>query len=126
MEKNSKETEKKIEKRFHLTIGEYLYEKMKLHFRHLKFFYGKKHQKNTWLNQAILEKLSKPFSSIPYNHHLSFPIDDDLAYLLEERVALIKKHQPYSARQFVLEAIQEQLEIEEELLKNKVKPHSNE
>lgn len=104
-------------------VGEYLYNRLENHVRSLKFLDGNI-KKKEWLANALKEKLKRGKSlslvNIPKEKHVQFPIDDQLHSELTKRLALIKKYRHYTAKQLLLEAIQEQLDREEESIKKRI------
>lgn len=103
-------------KNYSLRVGARLYNRIAKHFQFLKHLNNFKNQRE-WIEKAVLEKLSRDEEKdlnerIPAEKHLSFKISSELDEKIEEKVELIKKFRSFSKKLWILEAIQEKIDID--------------
>jgi hypothetical protein len=123
MENENAELDQKKQTRYTIQIGEHLAEKIDRHLRLLKFCGRKDIKKQAWIKEAILSKLGKeehlPPYTFPKQKNLNLDIDSELRGRLERVVKSIRKvRRTYSKKQWILEALAERLEQEEEEAKS--------
>lgn len=123
MENENIATESTKNTRYTIQIGEHLAEKIDRHLRLLKFCGKKDVRKQAWIKEAILTKLSKeehlPPYTFPKQKNLNLDVDPVLRERLERVVNSIRKvRRTYSKKQWLLEALAEKLEQEEEEAKS--------
>lgn len=95
-------------------VDDRLYENLDNHLTAIKALKGKV-TKQSWINQAIKEKLHKESSSFKVSKlkTINFKIDQESLPGIETRVNFIKKfRRTYSRKLWIVEAIQEKLEKE--------------
>lgn len=106
-------------KHYGFKIGEALYNRLDKHIRILRHINKSNVSKGDWLSNALKEKLAREsspsFDNIPKERYLNFKVEKELGDDIEKRIELIKKFRDsYSRKQWVLEAIYEKLEKEED------------
>jgi hypothetical protein len=113
-------------KNYSIRIGERLYIRINKHILFLKHL-NKSQNKQAWIEEAILDKLKKEeeqdgIECISREKHLSFKIRSQIDTRIEKRVEFIKKIRgSFSKKQWLLEAIYEKLDTEEEETEKKAK-----
>lgn len=126
MENETTAPESTKKTRYTIQIGEHLAEKIDRHLRLLKFCGKKDVRKQAWIKEAILKKLSNEEHLPPYNFpkqkNLNLDVDPELRERMERVVNSIRKvRRTYSKKQWILEALAEKLELEEEEAKSLVR-----
>ncbi|WP_068470608.1 hypothetical protein [Candidatus Protochlamydia phocaeensis] len=105
-------------KSFSIRIAEHLYERFSKHIQLLKYVRKTSKNKAKWIEESFIEKLERErelsFDTIPDEKILHFKIDEQLYQEIEDRVNIIKKFRNYSKKQWMVEAIYEKLEREEQ------------
>jgi predicted transcriptional regulator len=103
-------------------IGDALHKKIDKIVRVLNRLDNKSHSKKSWVLEAIQEKLSAEHhqpDEIIGSKHLTLSFEDDVKAKLDEIVAFQKKfRKTYSRKKWILEAIYEKIEREEETTEN--------
>ncbi|HEY4832930.1 MAG TPA: hypothetical protein VIH61_10270 [Waddliaceae bacterium] len=112
--------------RYTIQIGENIAERIDQHLRLLKFLGDKDVKKQKWIKNAILKKLDKeehiPPYELPKEKHLNIDVEKNLRERIERVINSIRKvRRTYSKKQWILEAIAEQLTQEEDVVKRQVK-----
>ncbi|MFI5342783.1 MAG: hypothetical protein ACHQUC_01035 [Chlamydiales bacterium] len=110
-----------------IRIGENLYKRFNKHIKCLKNL-SKQLTKQNWLEQAFKEKLTKQDDSIHdilSEKLLHIRIDDPLFKEIAKQVEMIKKFRNFSKKQWMLEAIYEKLDREEEQVKKDLEEKIN-
>lgn len=118
--KNSNENEKEqCTTGYSVLIDSHLHERINKHLKLLKLDEKQKLSKQQWILKALKDKLVKENNpTIPKRKHLQFKMDSQTQKEIDSLVNLIKRCQRnYSKKQLILEAIQEQLENEENMAK---------
>lgn len=109
-------------KSFSIRIGEHLHKRIAKHIQLLKHVKTRFHTKQKWIAEAFKEKIKNEpkltSEDILREKFLHFKIDKQIYGEIEERVGIIKKFRNFSKKQWMLEAIYEQLEREEQETKN--------
>jgi hypothetical protein len=106
-------------KNISMRIGEHLYKRISQHIQYLKHL-NKSQNKQSWIENAILRKLKKEeeedvSESLSPEKHLSFKISSLINARIEKRVEVEKQlRKSFSKKMWILEAINEQLDLEEE------------
>lgn len=106
-----------------ITLSNFVHKKFSNHIRILKNLENRSITSQSWLLKAIenkIEKNKKDFpEEIPRNKNISVKIDPKMLGELERQVEFIKKfNTSYSKTKWISEAIQEQLEEENERIQN--------
>lgn len=116
IEKTVKEEKETAEKIYTIRIGESLYERLDQHILLLNHVEQTDHSKQSWILEAIQDKLKgeEGSSLIPKVKHVHFKVPKDLSRKIVNRVEFIRKFRDsYSKKKWILEAIEEKLEKEE-------------
>jgi hypothetical protein len=104
-------------KGYSVVIDESLYKRLEKHVRILKHFEQTGLTKHKWIMDAIKTKLAKEDKSqdleLPKNRYLVLKINDLINNKIDATVDLQKRFRRYSKKQWLIEAICEQLEAEE-------------
>lgn len=105
-----------------ITVPSSLISKLDDHLQILKFLHHPENKRQTWIINAIRKKLSLANNlNIAKGKHLNLKLEELLANELEGRLAeILKLHPNYTKKQWILEAIEEKLESEKELVQNKL------
>ena len=109
----------KQKKNIMIKVTEKIYNRVDSHVRILKHLAKYEHSKNSWIVEAVREKLEREKklknSNIPKDKNLNLTVDVSLDNELQRQIDIIKTFKPqgFSKKQFVLEAIFEKLEAEE-------------
>lgn len=109
-----------------VSISPLLHGKIEKHVFLLQKLLNSTHTKHDWLIEAIESKLSKEEHNkeISKEKRVTFRIDFLTKKKLEDRVRMIRRFRnSYSKRQWVLDAIQEKLDNEEEKIKSTLKEY---
>ncbi len=124
MENAEKSSEKQKEtvssSGYTIEIGENFYKKINNHVYLLRHIHKRDYSKNRWIMEALNEKLSQNLSptEVPRRKQISLKIDANLRKNLEIKIEYIKKFRNnYSKKKFIMEALAEKLEREEEEFK---------
>lgn len=101
-----------------IEINETLYKKIDKLIRILNAFDNRAHSKQSWILEAVNEKLNVEESSkkenIPVSKYLKLSMEVPLRKKIEDKVSLLKQFKnSYSTKKWLLEAIFEKLEREE-------------
>ena|ERR1700722_7162032 len=120
--KDKQDSEYKI-RSFSFRIGEYLHKQLNKHIHLLKKLENRNHSKQSWLQEAVKEKLETEecFGDglIEKDNFLSLKIPEPLCHRIEKRIELAKRFRvSYSLKKWFLEAVSEKLEREGEKAKN--------
>jgi hypothetical protein len=113
-------------KNYSIRIEERLYKRINKHIQLLKHLNSSQSQKN-WIEKAILEKFEREeerniTECIPPEKHLSFKTNSQIHATIEKKVEVIRKFRSsFSKKQWILEAIQEKLDREEEKIEKQTK-----
>lgn len=102
---------------YNLTISPHIHERLERHILILKKLIDRGMTKQTWITNAIKEKLKKDSENtqVPKASTLSVKIDEDLDKLILERIEYVKKFRfSYSKKQWLVDAILDQLDNEEQ------------
>jgi metal-responsive CopG/Arc/MetJ family transcriptional regulator len=104
-------------KSYSVTIDEQLYKRLERHIRILKYVEQKGLTRQKWIMDAIKAKLHKDehshHSELPQERFLVLKINKPISEQIESKVNWQKKFRSYSKKQWLIEAICEQLESEE-------------
>jgi metal-responsive CopG/Arc/MetJ family transcriptional regulator len=104
-------------KGYSVTIDEQLYKRIEKHIRILKYIEQKGLTRQKWIMDAVKAKLQKDNQSshteLPKDRYLVLKINKLISEKIESIVSLQKKFRSYSKKQWLLEAICEQLDSEE-------------
>src|SRR4029077_4956181 len=104
-----------------IKIAEHLHKRFSKHLQILKYVKKPSKNKMNWIEEAFLEKLAaeRELSSdgIPIEKYLHFKISKPLYNEIEERVNIIKKFRNFSKKQWMVEAIYDKLEKEDQAAK---------
>lgn len=119
------DTLKKLEKpiQYTLTLTPKLQSKLEEHLEILKKLHHPEKKRQTWLVNAIHEKFSRETGSqnIHKCNHLNLRLSQTLTQKLNERLdEIAKSHPGYSKKQWILDAIEEKLEAEREIVQEKL------
>lgn len=119
--KDNIKTEHKI-KNFSFRIGEYLHKQLNKHILLLKKLDNQNHSKQRWLEEAVKEKLEfeERFGDklVQKDNFLSLKISEPLYDRIEKRIEFAKRFRvSYSLKKWLLEAVSEKLEREDEKAK---------
>ncbi len=109
------------DKRFSIRINENLHRRFNQHIKRLKNINKSLATKQKWLVQAFQEKLENhdvSSSGILNEKLIHFKLDEQLYKEIEEKVEIIKKFRSFSKKQWMIEAIYEKLDREEQQAKN--------
>lgn len=111
------------------SVSPHLFKRISKHVNLSKALDNLMMTKRSWILEAIKEKLEKDndYQSIPKDTRISFHIDKPTWKLIQERVDHIRKFRrtTYSKKQWLVEAIEEKLSIEEDAMRKKLeKAHS--
>lgn len=106
-------------KNYSLRISENIFNRINNHVHILKRLESRSHSKQRWIEEAICEKLNHEEAlnniKLPKEKHLSFKISESLSKRIENRIELVRKFKiSYSAKKWLLDAITEKLERENE------------
>lgn len=111
------------EKRLSVRINENLHKRFNQHIKRVKNI-GKSNKslatKQNWLVQAFQEKLAhhdESTTDILNEKLIHFKLDEKLFKEIEEKVEIIKKFRSFSKKQWMIEAVYEKLEREEQQVK---------
>jgi Arc/MetJ-type ribon-helix-helix transcriptional regulator len=124
---NTNEQEQEIckSKNINLRIGEKFFERINKHVYLLKRLESRSHSKQRWIEEAIKEKLDteeKCECYIPKDKFISLKIPDYLYRRIENRIEHAKKFNiSYSATKWLVEAILDKLDREDEKAKQLMK-----
>lgn len=133
MSKNEETTNAENEsakKHYGFKIGEVLYNRIDKHIRILRYINKRNVGKGDWISDALKEKLEREkapsFDNVPKERFLNFKVEKQLGDEIEKRIDFIKMFRDsYSRKQWVLEAIYEKLEKEEDSSKKMLEEISN-
>jgi len=106
-----------------IRIPALLQKKIDSHLQILKVLKHPEKNQHKWLLNAIHKKLLKEVNSqeISKSTNLNVKLDDDLADQVDKRISQINRVYPsYSKKQWLLEAIEEKLESENDMVQNKL------
>jgi predicted DNA-binding protein (MmcQ/YjbR family) len=105
-------------KSFSIRIAEHLHKRFSKHIEVLKYVKKSPKNKTSWIEEAFLEKLAAErelnMHHIPDEKYLHFKISEAIFDEIEERVNIIKKFRYFSKKQWMIEALYEKLEKEEQ------------
>jgi hypothetical protein len=104
---------------YSISLTPMLHKKLQEHLQMLKHLRHPEKQQQTWMINAIRGKVSRENSSqeISREKYLGVKLDMAILEKLEARLAEIcKSHPGYSKKQWLLDAIEEKLEAEKELV----------
>lgn len=106
-------------KGYSVTIDEQLYKRLEKHIRVLKHIEHKGLTRQKWIMDAIKAKLNKEENLIelPKERYLVLKINEIINAKIDSKVNLQKKFRSYSKKQWLLEAIAEKMESEENIIK---------
>jgi hypothetical protein len=100
-----------------------LHDKLLNHLQKLKSQNHPDRTQNAWVLNAILSKMERDEASqvIPKARNLALKFDETLTERLEARIEEISKTIPhYTKKQWILDAIEEKLEMEKEIMQKKL------
>lgn len=105
-------------KGYTVKIDEQLFKRLEKHIKVLKRIEQTGISKQTWITDAIKEKLAKDKDpgnmDLPKERHLTLKINDPINEKIDAKVNILKQLQAsYSKKKWLLEAIYEKLESEE-------------
>jgi len=127
MKKNNDNLNPDNRKSHNLNIPNYVYSKLSNHIRILKTLEDRSTTNQTWIMNAIKEKIEKNREmlkkEVPPKKTISVKIDLNTLVEIDQQVSLLKSYKgSYSKTKWIIEAIMDQLEKEKEkadkLLKN--------
>ncbi|WP_068470649.1 hypothetical protein [Candidatus Protochlamydia phocaeensis] len=126
MDKNDTDKQKDLLeqlKSYSIRIGENLFKRISKHIKLLKTIGSPISSKQSWMEQAISEKLEREKNSLSNemlsDTYLHFKIDLETHAEIEKRVEVIKKFRSsFSKKQWFLEAIFDKLDKDEEQAKH--------
>lgn len=109
-----------------MNLEESVFNRIERHVSVLKHLDDHSLSKQRWILKAVKKKFEKEESmtpeNIPKSKNIHYKLDESLAKKLEQHVEFIRKFRhSFSKKQWVLEAIFEMLEKEEEKVKNLLK-----
>jgi len=116
------------EKRFSIRINENLHKRFNQHIKCLKNINRRLVTKQNWIVDAFQEKLAHQddsFSGILNEKLIHFKVDEKLFNELDSKVEMIKKFRSFSKKQWMIEAIYEKLEREEQKVKKELQDKIN-
>ncbi len=106
-----------------IRVGENLYKRISKHVDTLKKCFNNSYSRNRWISDAVHAKLEKEIqsNSITVDKHLGARIDVRILNKINEQVKLMKKfNSSYSKQKWLVEAISEKLEEDEQSTKNRL------
>ncbi|MBA3816883.1 MAG: hypothetical protein H0X29_10280 [Parachlamydiaceae bacterium] len=110
------------------TLPSILYKRLENHLQELNRLQNPQKKKQTWLVNAIQEKIARDEHSdmISKANHLNLRLDENTLQKLEERMSKINRQKKlkYTKKQWILDAIEEKMEVEKELIQNKLLEHT--
>lgn len=114
------------QKIFSLRINERFYNRLHNHIHLLKKLESRSHSKQRWIEDAVKEKLEtaekNEDNNIPKDKFLSFKIPEHLCKRMQQQIEHAKKFKiSYSYTKWLLEAMLEKLEREDEKAKRLLK-----
>ncbi|MBA3816882.1 MAG: hypothetical protein H0X29_10275 [Parachlamydiaceae bacterium] len=112
---------------YSVSISPHLHSKLEQHIFVFKKLLKPGYTKQQWLIEAIEEKLKNddPDKEVENEKRVSFRIDALTKKILEKHVQQISYFRSsYSKRKWILDAIQEKLDLEEKAVKKKLLDHS--
>ena len=108
---------------YSIKLDPFLKDKLDDHLQTLKFLHHPEKSRQTWILNAINEKIDREEDSevLSKEKYLSVTLSEATRAKLEERLAEISQVIPgYSKKKWLLEAIEEKLEEERELVQSKI------
>ena len=117
--KNMTDNDTRQHKRFTIRIGESLYKRISKHILLLKRLKSNIRTKQDWVEKAVRDKLERENNSdateeVPTDKFIHFKIDKQLNLAIDKRVNFIRQFKvSYSRKQWIVEAIFDQLDQEE-------------
>lgn len=119
METNLEKNPRNSRKLHNFFLPNHLHKKLTLHIDVLKAFGDAKTNNQSWITNAIKNKIKKTGKQnpheIPKDRKICIKIEDDLLEEINEKVEFLKKfNRTYSRSKLVVEAILDQLEEERE------------
>lgn len=109
-----------------IKLKQSLYQQFLKHLQDLKEKNHPDRTQKAWIYNAILKKIERDEASldIPKAKHLALKLDEDLSDRLEARIEEICKTIPhYTKKQWILDAIEEKLEAEKEIVQDALSMH---
>jgi Uri superfamily endonuclease len=104
-----------------VAIGTHVYERLEKHVLILKKLIDRSTTKQRWILDAIKQKLSKIDKTVPIERRIAIRIERSIDSELVKRVEYIRQFRTsYSKKQWILDAIIEKLEIDEEIVAKRV------
>ena len=106
-------------KGFSIKVSEYLYKRFNNHLRNLKNLYGNSFKRQQWIKNAFIEKLKNQEENLDIltQKWLHFKLESEIHEDIDAQVEKIKKFRNFSKKQWMLEAIYEKLDREEQQTK---------
>ena len=101
-----------------IRVGENLFKRINKHVDTLKKCHDSNYSRSRWINDAIKDKLHKEIqeNTISIDKHLNTRIEIKLLEMIHQQVKVMKKfNSSYSKQKWLLEALSEKLEEEEQL-----------
>jgi hypothetical protein len=119
MHYEAKNLKQDIRKTHNINIANSLYTKLSNHIQILKNFENRSTTNQNWIANAIKKKIEKTENSLENGIHqkntICIKIDPNSLEKITEQVEILKKHTgSYSKTKWILEAIMDQLEEEQE------------
>jgi len=114
---------------YSVSISPVLLNKLNHHLHLLQTLLGLQHQKRDWYIAAIEEKLARDVteSKVEKEKRIGFRLDQLTKKKLEDHIQNIRKSRnSFSKKQWILDAIEERLDEEEEIIKNRLLEYINE
>lgn len=111
---------------YSITLAPFLQKKLDSHLQTLKFLHHPEKVRQTWILNAINEKIlrEKDSKAVSKEKYLGITLKKGTLKKLESKLAEISKMLPgYSKKQWVLEAIEEKLDEEKEAVQAKLAAH---
>ena len=106
-----------------IRVGENLFKRINKHVDALKKCKDSNYSRSRWINDAIKDKLHKEIqeNTISIDKHLNTRIDLKLIEMIHQQVKVMKKfNSSYSKQKWLLEALSEKLEEEEQLTRKRL------
>src|SRR5438105_2635223 len=108
---------------YSVTISPHIHKRLERHIFIIKKLINKNLTKNNWLLSAIEEKLERevPYQDVPAVNTISLKLDPKREQLILQRVNYVRKfRKSYSKKQWILDAITDKLERDEENVEKKL------
>lgn len=106
-----------------IRVGENLFARVNKHIDTLKKCQDTSYSRSRWINDAIHAKLEKEIqeNTITVDKHLNTRIDVKLIEMINQQVRIMKKfNSSYSKQKWIVEALSEKLEEEEQSTKKRL------